>query len=80
MKPPTSRTPGDVRLSPTHRTRLQSVDELEDRVEDEPQDHVDFGNDAEFESEIDAIISCPATMEESYAIKFLPPGNKTEQP
>ena len=28
------------------------VDELEDRVEDELQEHVDFGGDAEFESEL----------------------------
>ena len=30
------------------------VDELEDRVGDQPQDHVDFGSDTEFESEIEA--------------------------
>ena len=32
------------------------VDELEDRVENEPQEHVDFGSDAEFEFEMEATV------------------------
>ena len=33
-----------------------AVDELEDRVQDETQDHFDFGDDTEFESETKAIV------------------------
>ena len=35
--------------------------DLEDRVQDEPQDHVYFGGGAEFESETEAIVGCPGT-------------------
>ena len=41
----------------------------EDRVEDEPQDHVDFGGDAEFESEIEAIMAALEPIEGSGAVE-----------
>ena len=42
--------PPDLRSHAVH-----GVDELEDRVEDDPQMHLDFGGDAECESEIEAL-------------------------
>ena len=46
------------------------VDELED-VEDEPQDHVDFGGDAEFESEIEDIVVLWNPWKKAIRLKFL---------
>ena len=45
------------------------VHELEDRVEDEPQDHMDFGSDAEFESEVEAIVAALRPISESDAVE-----------
>ena len=47
------------------------VDELEDRVEDEPQDHTDFRGVAEFESEIEATVGALEPIEESDAVEVL---------
>ena len=47
------------------------VDELGDRVVDEPQDHVDFGGDREFDSEIKAIVGALEPTEESDAVEVL---------
>ena len=41
------------------------------RVEDETQDHVEFGDDAEFESEIEAIVGALEPTEESDATEVL---------
>ena len=47
------------------------MDELEDRVEDELQDHVGFQDDAEFESEIEAIVGALEPIGESDAVEVL---------
>ena len=47
------------------------VEELEGRIEDETQDHVEFGDDAELESELEAIARALEPMEESDAIEVL---------
>ena len=47
------------------------VDELEDRTEDELQDHAEFGGDTEFESEIEALVGAFEPIEESDAIAVL---------
>ena len=55
------------------------VEELEDWVEDETLDHVEFGNDAEFESE--AIVGALEQTEESDAVEvFARLGNKPLRP
>ena len=57
-----------------HRTKwhgVLGVDELEDRVEDEPQVHVAFGGDAEFESKIEAIGGALEPTEEIDAVEVL---------
>ena len=48
-----------------------SVEELEDKIEDEPKDHVEFGDDEELESEIEAIVGSLEPTEESDAIEVL---------
>ena len=53
----------------SHRTF--GVEKLEDRAEDETQDHVEFGDDSEFESELEAIVGALEPMEESDAIEVL---------
>ena len=45
------------------------MEELEDKVEDETKDHVDFGGGAEFESEIEAIVGAPEPTKESDAVE-----------
>ena len=50
------------------------VEQLEDRVEDETQDHVEFGDDAEFESEIEAIVGVLEPLNKVTRLKFLRPG------
>ena len=47
------------------------VEELEDRIEGETQDHVEFGDDAELESEIGAIEGALEPLEESDTIEVL---------
>ena len=47
------------------------VDELEDRVEDELRDHVNFGGDAELESDIETIVGALGPIEESDAVEVL---------
>ena len=47
------------------------MEELEDRIEDETLDHVEFGDDAELGSEIEAIVGALETTEESDAIEVL---------
>ena len=46
------------------------MEELEDKVEDETKDHVDFGGGAEFESEIEAIVGAPEPTKESDAVEL----------
>ena len=47
------------------------VDQLEERVEDETQDHVQFGDDAEYEFDMEAVVGALGPIEESDAIEFL---------
>ena len=55
------------------------VDELEDRVEHEPQDLVDFGDDAEFESEIEAVVGALQPVEDSDAVEVLATRKQTRK-
>ena len=55
------------------------VDELEDRVEAEPQDHVDLGSDAEFEPEIEAIVGALEPREESDTVEVLATWTQTRR-
>ena len=47
------------------------VEESEDRIEDETQDNVEFGDDDERKSEIEAIVGALERKEESDAIEVL---------
>ena len=47
------------------------MEELDDKVEDETQDHVEFGDDVEQESGIEAIVGALEPIEESDAIEVL---------
>ena len=47
------------------------VEELDDRIEKETQDHVEFGDDDERESEIEALVGALERKEESDAIEVL---------
>ena len=64
---------GDPNVVSWSSTRLVdgAFGEMEDRVEDEPQDHVDFGSNAEFQSEVEAIVGAPESIEESDAVEVL---------
>ena len=47
------------------------VEEVEDWIQDKTQDHVEFGDDAELESEIEAIVGALEPKEESDAMEVL---------
>ena len=55
------------------------VDELEDWVGDETQDHVEFGGDAEIEFEIEATVGALEPTEESDAIEVLATWKQTHE-
>ena len=52
----TTETLVDPSLVRRHELAVRSSEELEDRVEDKTHDYVEFGDDAEFESEFEAIL------------------------
>ena len=57
------------------------MEELDDRIEEETQDHVEFGDDVELESELEAIVGAHWNAKKKVTqSKFLRPGKKPGRP